>query len=201
MQTSQGARTSEIDPEDDNEREIYATHQINASGIATPDTMGSGQETSHPHFRPEISGVGYDSYSGMRESTYARYGGQLPPTPEDHQHYAISSPGSYPPQSAPVGVHYNQPVAAYHTQEARRPIWQPTEYNPGQQLPPMNHAWSQQMVSPMNQYGGGWGASTHQQQNHSMALPPMQPPMHEQHEQAYEQNAFMKAESLNGQQS
>ena len=31
--------------------------------------------------------------------------------------------------------------------------------------------------------------------------PPMQPPMHEQHEQAYEQNAFMKAESLNGQQS
>lgn len=196
MHTSQGARTSEIDPEDDNEREIYATHQINASGIATPDTMNSGQEASHSHFRPEIPGVGYDSYSGMRDSTYARYGGQLPPTPEDSQNYAISSPDSYHPQSATVGG-YGQQVTSYHMQEARRPSWQPTEYNPGQQLPPMNHAWSHPMVSPMNQYGGGWSAPA-QQNGQNMALPPMQPPMHEQ---AYEQNAFMKAESLNGQQS
>lgn len=193
MQTYQGARTSETDPEDENEREIYATHQINASGIATPDTMHSAQEASH--FRgPQIPGVGYDSYPAMRDSTYARYGGQLPPTPDDNQHYAISCPDSYPPHSAPVGVHYNQPVAAYHMLEARRPSWQPTEYNPGQQLPPMNHVWSQPMVSPMNQYGGGWSAPA-QQNGQSIALPPMQAPMHEQHEQheqAYEQNAFMK---------
>lgn len=56
------------------------------------------------------------------------------------------------------------------------------------------------MVSPMSQYGGGWSAPA-QQNGQSMALPPMQPPIHEQHEQAYEQNAFMKAESLNGQHS
>lgn len=165
--------------------------------------MVSAHEASS-HFRgPQISDVdSYGNYANMRESVYPRYGGQLPPTPEENQHYSISGPENYPPQSAPV-QYQPQTVAAYAMHEPRRASWQPTEYNPGQQLPPMNHAWSShgqgQMVSPiqMGQYGG-WSAPSQSQL--STLLPPMQPQMNEQ-QQSYQETAFMKCESQNGQQS
>lgn len=171
--------------------------------MATPDTMVSA--TGSSHFRgPQVQDVeSYAQYANMREPGYSRYGGQLPPTPEEGQHYNMSASENYPPQPAPV-QYQPQAVTAYTMHEPRRASWQTPEYNPGQQLPPMNPVpWSShaggQMVSPVQMSGyGGWPASAQQQQ--STLLPPMQPSMQD-HQQPYQDpGAFMKCESQNSQQ-
>ena len=173
---------------------------MGASGLATPDTMVSAHETGQFRGQEFQNAEPYGNYTtGMREPVYPRYGGQLPPTPEENNHYNISNSENYPPQSTPVAY---QPITAYTMHEPRRPSWQPTEYNPGHQLPPVNTSWSTHgqghMVSPIqvSQYGG-WSAPGPQPQ--ATLLPPMQPSMHEQH--SYQDAGFMKVESHNSQQN